>query len=254
MDNPVNISDVATLIFWCRIDLHRNILVLTRVYSFIYARVRSCCSVVWRPSALEDEDEDCTTIIIFYCTICSAILFCYDYWMYNQCITLIVFTLLYIIISNVYFNSFMNCYLLLYVIVPLRDSVLSCSVLFWVFHLFFFLSSSLFFLFSHFLLSLLFLFFLLFINNSALNGSGLTCVVYCRFEMSGSRVVTPTNLPSHRTLDHHINLQPNTTPFNVRLYRYPYFQKNETEKQVKNATIKNYSTRYKSFFLASVTC
>ena len=121
MDNPVNISDAATLIFWCWIGFHKNILVLTRVYSFIYARVRSCISVAWRPSALEDEDEDCTTIIIFYCTICSAALYCYDYWMYNQCITLIVFILLYIIISNVYFNSFMNCYLLLYVIVPLRD-------------------------------------------------------------------------------------------------------------------------------------
>ena len=151
MDNPVNISDADTLIFWCWIDFHKNILVLTRVYSFIYARVRSCCSVVWRPSALEDEDEDCTTIIILYCTICSAAVYCYDYWMYNQCITLIVFILLYIIISNVYFNSFMNCYLLLYVIVPLRDSVLFCSVLFGFFisfpSLFFFILSILFFFF-----------------------------------------------------------------------------------------------------------
>ena len=70
--------------------------------------------------------------------------------MYN-CVTLIVFILLYIIISNVYFNSFMNCYLLLYVIVPLRDSVLFCSVLFGFFisfpSLFFFILSILFFFF-----------------------------------------------------------------------------------------------------------
>ena len=152
MDNPVNISDAVTLIFWCWIDFHKNILVLTRVYSFIYARVRSCCSVVWRPSALEDEDEVCTTIIIFYCTICSAAVYCYDYWMYNQCITLIVFILLYIIISNVYFNSFMSCYLLLYVIVPLWDSVLFCLFFFSSFSFSFFLSS---------------LFSFIFLNNSA---------------------------------------------------------------------------------------
>ena len=109
-----------------------------------------------------------------------------------QCITLIVFILLYIIISNVYFNSFMNCYLLLYVIVPLRDSVLFflCDLL-CCFHFSSFPSSPLLYSFySLFLLSLFFLFFLSFNNNSALNGSGLTCVVYCRFEASGSWVVT----------------------------------------------------------------
>ena len=95
----------------------------------------------------------------------------------------------YIIISDIYFNSFMNCYLLLYVIVPLRDSVLFCSVLFGFFISF----PSLFF----FILSILFIFFLfsfssffLSITIQLLNGSGLTCVVYCRFEVSGSRVVT----------------------------------------------------------------
>ena len=190
MDNPVNISDAVTLIFWCWIDFHKNILVLTRVYSFIYAQVRSCCSVVWRPSALEDEDEDCTTIItILFCAICFCCITVYLFigyvYMYNSDCMYSV----YIIISNVYFNSFMNCYSLLYVIVPLRDSVLFFSVLF---GFFIFFSSSLllsssYFRFFFFLFSSSSLF--LFINNSALNGSGLTCVVYCRFEVSGSRVV-----------------------------------------------------------------
>ena len=67
------------------------------------------------------------------------------------------------------FNSFMNCYLLLYVIVPLRDSVLFCSVLF------------------VFFISLSFLFFLSLITILLLNDSGLTCVVYCRFETSGKQ-------------------------------------------------------------------
>ena len=98
-DNPVNISDAATLIFWYRIDLHKNILVLTRVYSFIYARVRSCCSVVWRSSVLEDEDEDCTTIISIpiASSASAALLYIYSLDMY-KCMSLIVF------ISFVYNN------------------------------------------------------------------------------------------------------------------------------------------------------
>ena len=40
----------------------------------------------------------------------------------------------------------------------------------------------------------------------------------------------PTTLPPHRQLDHEIHLIPNSTPVNVRPYRYPHFQKNEIEK------------------------
>ena len=42
----------------------------------------------------------------------------------------------------------------------------------------------------------------------------------------------PSSLPPPRTIVHHINLLPNTTPINVRPYRYPQFQKSEIEKQV----------------------
>ncbi|XP_047946872.1 uncharacterized protein LOC125193165 [Salvia hispanica] len=44
---------------------------------------------------------------------------------------------------------------------------------------------------------------------------------------------TPTGVPPPRPLDHRIHLLPNSKPVNVRPYRYPYFQKNEIEKQVK---------------------
>ncbi|KAH9791984.1 hypothetical protein KPL71_003946 [Citrus sinensis] len=43
----------------------------------------------------------------------------------------------------------------------------------------------------------------------------------------------PTTLPPHRTVDHKIHLLPNTTPINVRPYRYPNFQKNEIEKLIR---------------------
>ena len=42
----------------------------------------------------------------------------------------------------------------------------------------------------------------------------------------------PTNLPPSRSTDHSITLLPNTTPVNVKPYRYPYFQKQEIEEQV----------------------
>ncbi|KAH9775893.1 hypothetical protein KPL71_006536 [Citrus sinensis] len=35
----------------------------------------------------------------------------------------------------------------------------------------------------------------------------------------------PTTLPPHRTIDHRIHLLPNTTPINVRTYRYPHSKK-----------------------------
>ena len=71
----------------------------------------------------------------------------------------------------------MNCYLLLYVIVPLRDFL--CIVLF-LFLLFLFFSSSFFSLFPSF--SSLFFFPL---TIQLLDDSGLTCVDYCRFEAPG---------------------------------------------------------------------
>ena len=44
----------------------------------------------------------------------------------------------------------------------------------------------------------------------------------------------PTALPPHRSMDHAIHLMPNSTPVNVKPYRYPYFQKNEIERQVED--------------------
>ncbi|XP_047965215.1 uncharacterized protein LOC125209670 [Salvia hispanica] len=43
----------------------------------------------------------------------------------------------------------------------------------------------------------------------------------------------PTGMPPRRQFDHKIHLLPNTKPVNVRPYRYPYFQKTEIERQVK---------------------
>ena len=42
----------------------------------------------------------------------------------------------------------------------------------------------------------------------------------------------PQSLPPARTTDHHIHLLPQSTPLNVRPYRYPHFQKQEIELQV----------------------
>ena len=43
----------------------------------------------------------------------------------------------------------------------------------------------------------------------------------------------PTSLPPHRLIYHKIHLLPTSKPVNVRPYRYPYFQKIEMEKLVK---------------------
>jgi hypothetical protein len=43
----------------------------------------------------------------------------------------------------------------------------------------------------------------------------------------------PASLPSKRTNDHQIMLQPNVQPVSVRPYRYPYYQKTEIERMVK---------------------
>ena len=39
----------------------------------------------------------------------------------------------------------------------------------------------------------------------------------------------PTQLPSHRTFDHRIFLEPNSKPVNVRPYHYPHFQKTKSK-------------------------
>ncbi|KAL1555793.1 hypothetical protein AAHA92_11493 [Salvia divinorum] len=44
----------------------------------------------------------------------------------------------------------------------------------------------------------------------------------------------PRGLPPSRLFDHRIHLLPNTKPVNVRPYRYPYFQKAEIERQVRD--------------------
>ena len=43
----------------------------------------------------------------------------------------------------------------------------------------------------------------------------------------------PTSLPPKQSHDHHIPLQPNAEPVSVHPYRYPYYQKTEIEKMVK---------------------
>ena len=44
----------------------------------------------------------------------------------------------------------------------------------------------------------------------------------------------PTGLPPARWWDHRIHLAPSSKPINVRPYRYPYFQKAEIERQVRD--------------------
>ena len=43
----------------------------------------------------------------------------------------------------------------------------------------------------------------------------------------------PSGMPPKRQFDHKIHLLPESKPVNVRPYRYPYFQKTEIERQVK---------------------
>ncbi|XP_042059584.1 uncharacterized protein LOC121804108 [Salvia splendens] len=45
--------------------------------------------------------------------------------------------------------------------------------------------------------------------------------------------VVPMRMPPRRDFDHRIHLLPDSKPVNVRPYRYPYFQKNEIERQVR---------------------
>ena len=43
----------------------------------------------------------------------------------------------------------------------------------------------------------------------------------------------PEGMPPKRSYDHRVHLLPGSRPINVRPYRYPYFQKNEIERQVR---------------------
>lgn len=52
-------------------------------------------------------------------------------------------------------------------------------------------------------------------------------------ESHGEVFGLPSGMPPKRQFDHKIHLLPNAKPINVKPYRYPYFQKNEIEKQVK---------------------
>lgn len=48
---------------------------------------------------------------------------------------------------------------------------------------------------------------------------------------------TPDGLPPRRSIEHHITLHPNTSPVNVRPYRYAHSQKAELENQVKEMLV-----------------
>lgn len=60
----------------------------------------------------------------------------------------------------------------------------------------------------------------------------------------------PKSLPPKRAFDHHIPLEPNSKPVNVRPYRFPHFQKKEIENQVQqmldSGTIKPSTSAYSS--------
>lgn len=65
--------------------------------------------------------------------------------------------------------------------------------------------------------------------------------------------VGPNSLPPKRTLDHSINLKPNSEPINVRSYKYPPHQKTEIERMVKEmlqqSLIKQSQSPYASLVL-----
>lgn len=55
----------------------------------------------------------------------------------------------------------------------------------------------------------------------------------CKLLSSYNHVFSqPKTLPTTRTLNHHINLIPNSEPINTKPYCYPCFQKNEIERQI----------------------
>ncbi|XP_042031572.1 uncharacterized protein LOC121778308 [Salvia splendens] len=62
----------------------------------------------------------------------------------------------------------------------------------------------------------------------------------------------PTGLPPQREYDHRIHLLPHSKPINVRPYRYPYFQKNEIERQVREMLEQGIVQRSQSPFSSPV--
>lgn len=71
---------------------------------------------------------------------------------------------------------------------------------------------------------------LLSVNNSQPNSYSLDMAqLLTHFH----QVFEPPNLPRRRSHDHYIPLQPNSEPVSVRPYRYPYYQKIEIEKMVR---------------------
>jgi len=61
-----------------------------------------------------------------------------------------------------------------------------------------------------------------------------------------------TSLPPSRLIDHRINLLLNSNPINVRPYRYPYFQKNEIERQIQAMLTSNLIQPTRSSFSSQV--
>ena len=62
----------------------------------------------------------------------------------------------------------------------------------------------------------------------------------------------PVTLPPTRTLDHSINLKPNTEPVNIRSYRYSAVQKTKIEKMVKEMLKQSFIRPSKSPFPSPV--
>lgn len=54
-------------------------------------------------------------------------------------------------------------------------------------------------------------------------------LVHTLMDKDPEAFATITKLPPSRDIDHFIRLEPKTAPMNVRLFRYPHFQKNEIE-------------------------
>ena len=64
--------------------------------------------------------------------------------------------------------------------------------------------------------------------------------------------VAPQGLPPIRETDHHIPLLEGSNPINVRPYRYPYFQKHEIERQIRDMLNEGIIQRSTSAFSSPV--